>query len=156
MADAYIPYKPYDLDALRKELRRDEGYRTHLYNDADGKPYESPAGKLTIGIGLNIEDRGLPQDVIYLLLDRCIDEAEEILDRLWWQWRGLDADRQRVLLNMAYNLGQDRLSRFVKMWGCLRAGDVAGAADEMVDSLWYQQVGVRAERLVARMRGGAD
>ena len=51
-----------------------------------------------------------------------------------------------------FNLGRPRLSKFVGMKRGVDAKDWNSAADEMVDSRWYRQVGDRAERLVNRMR----
>ncbi|KAH3697099.1 hypothetical protein DPMN_084585 [Dreissena polymorpha] len=52
---------------------------------------------------------------------------------------------------MVFNLG-GKLRQFVKLGEALDARDWHKAADEMVNSKWYGQVGKRAERLVARMR----
>jgi len=138
-----MAYKPYDLEALRAELEHDEGYRA--------KPYEDSEGILTIGIGHNLAENGLPREIIMELLDRGIDQAEEALDKIWPAWRTLDADRQRVLLNMAFNLGETRLRGFRRMWAALEAGDYETAGAEMKDSQWYRQVGPRAVRLIERM-----
>ena len=60
---------------------------------------------------------------------------------------------QRVLVNMAFNLGRNRLSKFKNMLKAVNEGDYQKAADEMVDSKWYRQVGRRSEELVEMMRG---
>ena len=53
---------------------------------------------------------------------------------------------------MMFNLGYPRLSAFKGMRSGVDARDWERAADEMVDSRWYNQVPNRAERLVTRMR----
>ena len=53
---------------------------------------------------------------------------------------------------MMFNLGYSRLSRFRKMKAAVLKRDWATAADEMVDSAWYGQVGRRSRDLVRRMR----
>ena len=50
------------------------------------------------------------------------------------------------------NLGRPRLSAFKGMKAGVDSRDWNEAADQMVDSRWYRQVGARAERLVERMR----
>jgi lysozyme len=60
---------------------------------------------------------------------------------------------QRVCVNMAFNLGRTRLSRFKKMITAVNEGKYAKAADEMIDSKWYGQVGNRSRELVELMRG---
>ena len=58
----------------------------------------------------------------------------------------------KILLNMSFNLGRTRLSKFKKMFAHLANNDYEKAADEMIDSNWYKQVGRRSKRLVERMR----
>jgi len=60
---------------------------------------------------------------------------------------------QRVLINMAFNLGRNRLSKFKNMVRHVNEGNYEKAADEMIDSRWYKQVGNRSKELVEWMRG---
>ena len=53
---------------------------------------------------------------------------------------------------MMFNMGLTRLSKFKGMKRGVDAKDWNAAADEMVDSRWYNQVTNRAKRLVDRMR----
>ena len=62
--------------------------------------------------------------------------------------------RQRVLVNMAFNLGLGGLATFRSMLGCVAAQDCDGAAGAMEASVWYTQVGARAHRLTLAMRSG--
>ena len=59
---------------------------------------------------------------------------------------------QQVLVNMMFNMGRTRLSKFKGMKYGVNTRDWNMAADEMVDSTWYKQVTKRADRLVERMR----
>lgn len=137
---------PYNRDQLRAEISRDEGRKKFMYKDS--------VDKWTVGVGWNIEDKGLPESVIDSLLDIGIREAEDILDKLYPEWLDLSDDRQRVLLNMAFNLGQPRLAGFGKMWKAIRAGDFTEASKQMLDSKWAVQVGPRSQRLAAMMKEG--
>jgi len=60
---------------------------------------------------------------------------------------------QRVCVNMAFNLGRNRLSKFKNMITAVNEGNYSKAADEMIDSKWYGQVGNRSKELVELMRG---
>ena len=60
---------------------------------------------------------------------------------------------QRVCINMAFNLGRSRLSKFKNMVRYVNEGNYEKAADEMIDSKWYHQVGNRSKELVEWMRG---
>ncbi|WP_300379654.1 glycoside hydrolase family protein [Henriciella sp.] len=140
----------YNRTAMKKELRRDEGFVPHAYRDSEGL--------LTIGIGRLIDkSRGgrITEDEAFFLLNRDLDRFEAELDaKLPW-WRTLDDVRQRVILNMAFNLGVGGLLKFEKMLAAVKAERWQDAAYEMLDSHWSRQVGARAERLSKMMRTGS-
>lgn len=58
---------------------------------------------------------------------------------------------QEILVNMMFNLGRPRLSKFVNFKSALQEKDWKRAAVEGRDSLWYRQVTNRAERLMSRL-----
>ena len=62
---------------------------------------------------------------------------------------------QRVLVNMTFNLGRPRLSKFKAMAAAIEKRDWNTAADEMVNSKWYRQVKGRGVELVELMRSAA-
>lgn len=136
----------YDKDALVMELIRDEGMEL--------KPYRCTAGKLTIGVGRNLDDRGITRDEASYLLKNDIAICEKDLDRVVPNWRNLSDARQRVLINMAFNLGIARLSGFKKFIANIQMNDFKAAAREMMDSTWAKQVGQRAARLRDMMERG--
>lgn len=131
---------------LSKQLEMDEGRRRRLYKDS--------VGKLTIGVGRNIEDRGLRDDEIDLMLSNDIDEAIGIARALIPTFDKLDDVRQEVVTNMALNLGMNRLGGFKQFIGALLRFDFQRATTEMMDSKWYEQVGDRGKRLAYAMREG--
>lgn len=135
------------MKSIEEQLILHEGLRL--------KPYRCPAGKLTIGVGRNLEDKGLSEKEALFLLRNDIAEATERLEKLGW-FKALDPVRRKVIVDMAFNLGMSGLLSFKHMIQALNCYDYNTAADEMVDSLWYRQVGKRAERLVKMMRTGED
>ena len=131
---------------LSEDLERDEGLRL--------KPYVDTVGKLTIGIGRNLDDVGISEVEARLMLQEDIRRATRSLDsRLPW-WRSLCDERQDVLVNMAFNLGISSLLGFRGALAKMQLKDWAGAAAEMLDSSWAKQVGARAPRLSEQMRRG--
>ena len=147
------------------------------------EPYICPAGYWTIGVGRNLESKGLTgaeqkfifgrddyskQEVIELLKKRGIskDEAlfllandisECIKDLKTFTWFDqLDDVRAKVVIDMRFNLGPQGFRQFKRMIEHLAAGRYSLAAGEMVNSRWYLQVGTRARRLVEMMRTGND
>ena len=138
---------------LVAQLRLHEGERQY--------PYRDTVGKLTIGIGRNLDAKGLSRDEREYLLANDIAEARANLDRYLPWWRGLDPIRQRVLIDMMINMGpgapsQGGLLSFVNTLSNIRQGRYAEAADMMLASKWAQQVGRRAVRLATMMRTGMD
>lgn len=148
------PAQEVDHDArLIEQLRLHEGERR--------QPYRDTVGKLTIGIGRNLDDKGLRRDEIEYLLNNDIADARADLDRYLPWWRGLDPVRQRVLIDMSFNMGigapnRGGLLSFVNTLSNIRQGRYAEAADMMLASKWAQQVGRRAVRLATMMRTGMD
>ena len=120
------------------------------------KPYRCTAGHLTIGIGRNLDDRGITEDEARFLCQNDVDIVEQELTRKLPFIVGLDDVRIRVLLDMAFNLGVPRLSAFSNMWAALEEGDYKQAAVEMLDSRWARQVGRRATNLSQMMETGED
>ncbi len=135
-----------DMQAMKRELRQDEGLRL--------KPYRCTAGRLTIGVGRNLDDVGLTENEADYLLENDVGRAMADLDRALPWWRGLSEARQRALVNMCFNMGCSRLRGFKNMLGSLRAGDGIGAAREALASRWADQVGPRAVRIAEMIREG--
>jgi lysozyme len=135
----------YDRALLLAELERDEGRRLW--------PYVDTVGKVTIGVGRNLTDVGITDDDCDRMLAEDIARAEADLDRTLSWWPGLGDVRQRVILNMQFNLGS-RLLTFRHALAAMREADWATAAAEMRNSLWALQVGARADRLAQAMETG--
>jgi lysozyme len=137
-----------DRDAMVRQLRLHEGERL--------KPYRCTAGKLTIGVGRNLDDRGITPAESAMLLANDISAVEtELLRALPWASQ-LDEVRQRVLLDMAFNLGLPGLLEFRRTLATIQAGRYQQAAAMMLDSKWAAQVGQRARRLSQMMVSGQE
>jgi lysozyme len=107
-------------------------------------------------VGRNLEDRGITrEEAAYLLANDITTEERELLRALPWVAQ-LDEVRQRVLLDMSFNLGLVGLLGFKNTLATIRAGDYSKAAAMMLDSRWASQVGERAERLSRMMATGKD
>lgn len=143
-----LPGAVIDRDAMIRQLRLHEGERL--------KPYRCTAGKLTIGIGRNLEDRGITaEESAYLLGNDITGFYAALLRELPWVAH-LDDVRQRVLLDMAFNMGIGGLLTFKNTLATIKAGDYEKAAGMMLESRWAEQVGQRADRLSRMMFTGKD
>lgn len=133
-------------DNLIKMLVTHEGLRL--------KPYLCTSGKLTIGVGRNLDDVGITEEeALYLLKNDVVRVLQELQDNLLY-WEDLIAVRKEVLADMCFNLGLARFLRFRKMLAALDQKNYIEAAAEMLDSRWAQQVGQRAQTLAQMMRNG--
>mgnify|MGYP003110114294 FL=1 len=135
-----------DYTRLIAQLRKHEG--------VEHKPYTDTVGKLTIGVGRNLDDRGLSDHEIDFLLQNDIQLVEEELDQWWSHWRSLNQTRQLVVADMMFNMGRPRLSQFKMFLAALQAGDYEMASTEMLDSKWASQVKGRATTLADMMSTG--
>jgi len=126
-----------------------------LHEGKENKPYRCTADKLTIGVGRNLDDKGLTDDEVMYLLKNDIQEAEQDLEQFDW-YKKLKWERKRVLIDMRINLGLQGLLSFRNMIAKIESEEWEEAAYEMLDSKWAAQVGMRAERLAEMMRTGED
>lgn len=131
---------------LAQQLKKHEGLRL--------KPYTDTVGKLTLGIGRNLEDKGITEQEALFMLNNDVDYFySKLCQRIGWM-KKLDDARQNVLVNMAFNLGIAGLMTFKKMLLACEHGNFKIAATEMLNSKWAEQVGYRANELAEQMRTG--
>jgi lysozyme len=112
------------FNRLREMLIRHEGLAL--------KPYLCTAGRLTIGVGRNLDDVGISELEARLMLSNDI-----------------------ARVNMIFNLGISRFKGFKKMIAAIVVGNFERAAEEMLNSKWADQVGPRARELARMMRMGS-
>lgn len=135
------------LNRLKDQLLRHEGLRL--------KPYRCTAGRLTIGIGRNLDDRGITQQEAFTLLENDIIACEQqLINAIPEIYQALNDTRQSVLINMCFNLGIKGLLGFGNTLAFIAAGDWERAANNMLVSRWAKQVGSRAIELSELMRKG--
>ena len=143
-----------NMEKLREELEKDEGVKYEVYLDHLGYP--------TFGIGHLITDDDpecgasvgteVDSDRVQEAFEADVETVLSDCERLYVQFEHLPEEVQLIVANMMFNMGYSRLSRFKGMHRGVDARNWEAAADEMVDSQWYNQVTNRADRLVVRMR----
>ena len=119
------------------------------------KPYICPAGKVTIGVGRNIEDVGISESEAMFMLRNDIDRCRHEMSSKFFYFEKLSDVRQDVVLSMVFNMGLPRFLTFKKLAGALIAQDYEEAAVAMLDSKWSRQVGARASELATMMKTGS-
>ena len=142
-------------EAVFEQLKIDEGVVNEIYLDHLGYP--------TFGVGHLVLERdpehgqpvGTPvseervRECFESDLDLAISECVALYGADVWE--GFPDEAQQILVNMMFNMGRTRLSKFKKMNAHVICGEWTSAAVEGRDSLWYRQVTNRAERLMERM-----
>ena len=158
-----------DRAKLATQLLMHEGLRLRVYRDTKG--YR------TIGVGFNLDARGvaalealigrkfsgsITREEALAILNHDIEHFEAEVRRRLPVYEKFDAIRQRVIVDMAFNLGYKSL-RFEKAIAALNRGDFATCGREMRLSKWSTDVGDgpggkfdRADRLIAMMTSGRD
>lgn len=137
-----------DLDKLRTELYRDEGIRL--------KPYRDTVGKLTIGVGRNLQDRGISSEEAFFMLENDIQIVIKALRETYPWFDLINSVRQRALCNMAFNLGMRGLASFRKFLAHMAMAQYFEASREMLLSKWSRQTGQRSIRLSRMIETGED
>lgn len=141
-------------ESVYEQLKIDEGVVYEIYEDHLGYP--------TFGVGHLILDTdpehgqpiGTPvsEERVRECFEKDLDIAIRECEILYGEaWIGFPGEVQEVLVNMLFNLGRPRLSKFKNFNAKLMEGKWAEAAPEGLDSLWARQVGNRANRLMERL-----
>jgi lysozyme len=142
------------MDVVKEDLVRHEGYVTEIYLCSEGYP--------TFGIGHMVTEAdmehtwpvGTPvtdERILDVFKTDCEDAYSDAC-ALFLNLESHPVDVQRVVVNMAFNLGRNRLGKFKNMIRYVNEGNYLMAANEMIDSKWYRQVGRRSAELVDIMK----
>jgi lysozyme len=135
---------PEMISKLRQSLILHEGYRKY--------PYVDSVGKITVGIGYNVTDRGMDDGWINDQYQKDVSYFYNQLFEFPW-YQHLTPDRQIVLIDMAF-MGWKKFLTFNKMINAISKGDYKQAAYEMINSKWAEQVKGRAATLAQVMLTG--
>lgn len=132
-------------DRLIAQIKRHEGVRL--------EPYFCTAGKLTIGIGRNLDDVGISEkEAEFMLMNDLTKVIDQARQYSWYE--GLNDPRKAVILNMIFNMGANGFSKFKKTHQFIEEGDYTEASLEMLNSKWADMVKRRAIELSRQMETG--
>lgn len=130
---------------LIASVKLHEGYRTRAYQDS--------VGVWTIGYGTNLQELEIGEELASQWLLNKLRQAETSAGGYPW-FAGLSQPRKDAIVEMLYNLGLTRFDKFAKLKAALAVGDYNAASDQMLASVWAEQVGPRALRLATQIRRG--
>ena len=143
-----------DIEKCKAEIKRHEGEVLEIYEDSLGyKPLgighlcqpEDPEYAWDIGTKV-------PQEVVDMYYESDFDKHLKETIHVFGDEKdfyALPEDIQHVLVNMCFNLGGTRMSKFRNMLSACREHDWEKMAAEMEDSRWFKQVGRRSVELQA-------
>jgi len=157
-----------DIQEVKDSIKKHEGKNNRVYLDPSGKNWnigygynlnKSNAPSVIKSLGANyraiLSGRQSLNDVqVEKLLDISIQEAINTAKSFAPNYNQLPSKAKLVLVDMAF-MGRGNLHSFSGLKSALIWDDYDKAADEMLNSLWAEQVGDRAIELANIMRSVA-
>lgn len=137
--------KTYNLTDFEKQIIAHEGMVL--------TPYKDTVGKLTIGVGWNIDDVPMRESEAIFRMRNDLSEVRHQVEKFTWFQR-LNEVRQNVIIEMVFNLGLSRFLEFKKLIKAIEGAKWNNAVVEMLDSRWAKQVQGRATTLSSQMGNG--
>jgi lysozyme len=114
--------------------------------------YKCTAGKTTIGVGRNLDDRGITRGEALIMLEHDIaDFTKQLSERLYW-FDDQPEKAKAVMISMTFNLGLSGFLKFINTLEHIKQGQYSLAAADMLQSKWSMQVGKRATELAEILR----
>ena len=138
-----------DYTELKDKIKKHEGYRDHIYNDSLSIPTFG-YGHMVLPDDDLVEGKHYPIEVAeeYFIKDFniCLSDAEKLIGDI-----ELNHVQKCCIIQMCYQLGGPRTSKFKKMWQALRDGDIQEASAQILDSQWNKQTPGRCAEVAAEM-----
>lgn len=134
------------LDIATAQLKIDEGVRL--------MPYKDQFGNLTIGCGRNLTADGISESEMEMMLASDVNHAAVAAATLFNFDATISDERKAALVNLSFNLGEEKLSKFTQFVGFVNARDWNGAADDLIQTKYATEVGPRAQRICDKLRNG--
>ena len=123
----------------------------------------TPYADKVIYVNKRIRSRGISEDEVQFLWRSDVISVEDDLDRNYPWWRKLDLVRQRVMIDLCFNMGINVLKQFKNTLAAVQSGNYKAASRGMLGSLWATQVDRvrgdgkgRADLLAEMMETGRD
>ena len=136
-----------NMERMREQLILHEGLKL--------TPYRCTSDKLTIGVGRNLDDRGISEETAMQMLDEDINIVHGELLKLFPSFSDMPEIVQESLVDLAVNMGTPTLMKFKATVAALNSQQWAIAADELLDSRYARQVGQRAQTIADNIRSCA-
>lgn len=133
-----------DINKVAAYVQGHEGKSLQMYLDS--------VGKWTIGIGHNLTDRGITEDVCMIMFQHDLQSAVTDLTRVFPEFSTYPDDAKLTLIDMMFQLGIIRFCTFKKMIEAVKSLNWKKAAEEVLDSTYASQVPTRAKENAENFR----
>jgi len=130
-----------DHKKLKKMLIEHEGIKY--------APYLCTAGKTTIGIGHNLDDKGISKAVVELLYTEDVAEVESDLKAIFDDFDTLPEQIKLVLADMRFQLGYKGFRSFKRFIIAVKDRNWPVMVAQMKTSQWHNQTTKRANDLIS-------
>ncbi|HQT98326.1 MAG TPA: glycoside hydrolase family protein [Thermodesulfobacteriota bacterium] len=140
-----------NIQRIIDRLKNEEGFRPVAYWDR--KQWTYGYGCKAPGEGATITE----PEAEKLLWRHVLEAVGGFVDLFLGCPTPINEVRQECLVDMIFNLGEDGVRKFRQMVEDIMdkdPDDWQEIAEHATESLWYGQVGTRAERIVAELRTG--
>ena len=138
-----------DYNELRSKIKKHEGYRDHIYMDSLSIPTFG-YGHMVLPDDDLVEGKHYPIEVAEKYFDKDFNVAVSAAEKLIGDIN-LNHIQKCCIIQMCYQLGGPRTSKFKKMWQALKDGDIQEAAAQILDSRWNAQTPGRCSEVAAEM-----
>lgn len=133
-----------NMERMREQLILHEGLKL--------TPYRCTSDKLTIGVGRNLDDRGISEETAMQMLDEDINIVHGELLKLFPSFSDMPEIVQESLVDLAFNMGTPTLLKFKATLAALKGQQMCIASRELLDSRYARQVGQRAQTIADNIR----
>jgi len=127
---------------IRKVLILEEGNRRFAYDDGTGKLLHASVGKLTIGIGHNLQENGLSEAARDFILredvEICLFDAYKIFGQD--RFDSFPEERRTAVISLLFQLGHTKFIKFTPTIALMEEGKWEEAADRLENTLWATQL----------------
>jgi lysozyme len=138
------------MEEIKQRIKKHEGYRDTVYSDSLGFATIG-YGHLVLPTDNFVEGVAYDKETLEEVFDNdfkiAVDSARDLLRDIEHNYIIFG-----VLVEMCFQLGKPKVSKFNKMFIALKEKDLDKASAEMINSRWHKQTPKRCESLANIMK----
>ncbi len=138
------------MEEIKQRIKEHEGFRDTVYSDSLGFATIG-YGHLVLPTDNFVEGVAYDKETLEEVFDNdfkiAVDSARDLLRNIEHNYIIFG-----VLVEMCFQLGKPKVSKFNKMFIALKEKNLDKASDEMINSRWHKQTPKRCESLANIMK----